>query len=249
MNVVFPCIYFLLKNYEVRKSSLDLFSNLYTFYLSSCRSGTPSTRFYAILCTRGHLIHTEFHRRDYPSPCMPSDPLTLRLFAVSPSRTVWKTAVRGWPQEKSDGFGKMAVRYESLTIGEEIIRPEIRGDVVVSAARARERRVGRRVPREIYSPPLPPQWGGEIENQYSKGIECSAGLTNGPRARRMAKILLYRRIIRDLQFCTRCIAISLYIYNIFLKMLNYQFMYYIISNFSWGVRFKPTKLLARSLRS
>lgn len=94
---------------------------------------------HAILCTRGHLIHTEFQRRDYPSPCMPSDPLTLRLFAVLPSRTDWKAAVRGLVARKVKRFRQNGRPVRKFNNGEEIIRPEIRGDVVVSAARARER--------------------------------------------------------------------------------------------------------------
>lgn len=76
-----------------------------------------------------------------PSPCMPSDPFTLRLFRLVPAGVDrLKDGKCGGLQEKSDGFGKMAVRYESLTMGEEIIRPEIR----------RERRC-----RIVPSPPPP----------------------------------------------------------------------------------------------
>lgn len=57
-----------------------------------------------------------------PSPCMPSEPVYITPFPPSSAGADGlKDGKCGGLQEKSDGFGKMAVRYESLTMGEEII--------------------------------------------------------------------------------------------------------------------------------
>lgn len=194
LSIFFPALCLLLKSYQIQKASSNaiLFSAIYIVSTSRTVSSseTPRARLRAILCMRGHLIHTEFQWRNYPRLACQVTRFTLRLFAVPPARTSLKDG-------KCDGVARKVRRFRQngrpvrkFNNGEKIIRPDIRGDVVVSPARER---TGRRVPREIYSPRRSPplQWGGEIENQYSKGIECSTGLTNGPRARRMAKILLY----------------------------------------------------------
>lgn len=113
-----------------------LFGNLHNVYFSNCllfedTSCTPRDLMHAGLVNPYGIPVAQLY-----SPCMPSDPFTLRLFVVPPAWTVWKTTSAAGLQEKSDGFGKMAEPVRKFNNGEEIIRPEIRGDVVASLARA-----------------------------------------------------------------------------------------------------------------
>jgi len=145
-----------LNNYRIRDaSSRTIFSATYTASIFQTKRYCLGDRPHSIPCLvrAGSLNPYGIPEARPSSSCMASDPLTLRLLRVPQAR--------GQSEKQRCSVARKVRRFRQngRPVGkfnnrEEIIRPEIRGDVVVSLAR---QRAGRRVAPRNLQPGPPPQ--------------------------------------------------------------------------------------------
>jgi len=100
-----------LNNYRIRDaSSRTIFSATYTASIFQTKRYCSGNRPHSIPCpARGHLIHTEFRRRDHPRLACQVTRLHYAFLKFRRRADSLKGNGVRW-QEKSGGFGKMAVR-------------------------------------------------------------------------------------------------------------------------------------------